>query len=105
MALPNMTLVYLKNWLERFRAAKSVIENYEKHWVTIDDPNASTATLIPCPNCFLSNGTFGDGLKHTGDRLGLGVNDCLRCPTCQFSHPYCLYDPIENFVCGNWVEH
>jgi len=61
MALPNMTLVYLKNWLERFGATKSMVERYEKHWVRIDDPNASTATPIPCPNYFLSNGTFGDG--------------------------------------------
>ena len=97
MALPNMTLVYLKNWLERFGAAKSVIENYEKHWVTIDNPNASTATLIPCPNCFLSNGTFGDGLKHTGDRLGLGVNDCLRCPTCNGVFPMSIEIKQQDF--------
>jgi hypothetical protein len=34
-----MTLVYQKNWLERLGAATSGIENYEKHWFRIDDPN------------------------------------------------------------------
>jgi hypothetical protein len=87
MGLPNMTLVYLKNWLKRFGASEKTILGYERSWTNIDKPNSNAATPIPCPNCFLLSGTFGDGLKQTGDKLGLGVDDCLRCPTCNEVFP------------------
>jgi hypothetical protein len=97
MALPEDTLPYLLNWMERIGASDEMRQLYQDYWLKNQNVGSLQATPIPCPNCYINLKSIIIGLKQTSNIKDTGI-ERLRCIKCKNIYNLCGEIEENEFV-------